>query len=207
MRKNENHKWFCSKACLSQSHIKKRNAEVCKKCGKLFTPNYTGQLYCCHKCANSDRTWSIEKRCEFSHAQRMRMGYDDDIKRTFKCLHCGEVLKRGRKFCSLGCKCAYSTVNMLKRAEACGKFPTTTHGETDRVVVKRCLLYKYGSKCAICGAQVKDLVCDHIDGDALNSDVNNLRLVCHDCDSKLPTYKNRPHKSTRMWRRKKYNQN
>lgn len=32
---------------------------------------------------------------------------------------------------------------------------------------------------------------DHIDGNSDNNIENNLRLVCHNCDSQLPTYCNR----------------
>ena len=32
-------------------------------------------------------------------------------------------------------------------------------------------------------------IIDHIDGDATNWSIDNIRLVCSNCDSQLPTYK------------------
>jgi hypothetical protein len=49
--------------------------------------------------------------------------------------------------------------------------------------------------CAICrGASTwlgvpLALVLDHIDGDPTNNRRENLRLICPNCDSQLPTYK------------------
>lgn len=45
---------------------------------------------------------------------------------------------------------------------------------------------------------------DHIDGDSTNNRRDNLRLVCPNCDSQLPTYKNRNHGKGRHARRVRY---
>ena len=63
--------------------------------------------------------------------------------------------------------------------------------------------------CAICGidnqwnGQTLNFVLDHIDGDASNSSRANLRLVCPNCDSQLPTFKSRNKNSARN-KRKEY---
>jgi hypothetical protein len=62
--------------------------------------------------------------------------------------------------------------------------------------VKIYLIHKYGHKCSICGLEKwRDekvpLVLDHIDGNADNKLLINLRLICRNCDGLLPTYTGR----------------
>jgi len=66
------------------------------------------------------------------------------------------------------------------------------------------------SCCAICGADDKwngvtlALILDHINGDASDNRRENLRLICPNCDSQLPTYKARNRGSGRYYRRQRY---
>ncbi|WP_310527419.1 HNH endonuclease [Nocardioides sp.] len=64
--------------------------------------------------------------------------------------------------------------------------------------------------CALCGTQEMwngrplVLVLDHLDGDSTNNTRDNLRLVCPNCDSQLPTYQNRNKGNGRHARRQRY---
>jgi 5-methylcytosine-specific restriction endonuclease McrA len=64
--------------------------------------------------------------------------------------------------------------------------------------------------CAICGITDKwngmtlALIIDHIDGNAGHSSRENLRLICPNCDSQLPTFKARNRGSGRHYRRQRY---
>lgn len=72
------------------------------------------------------------------------------------------------------------------------------------------LLEAQGHSCAICAGattwqgQELRLVLDHVDGDSTNNRRENLRLVCPNCDSQLPTYKARNRGKGRAWRRQRY---
>lgn len=72
------------------------------------------------------------------------------------------------------------------------------------------LLRKFeGNKCSICGIadwnnKELNMLCDHIDGNALNHFYHNIRLVCYNCDAQLPTFKSRNRKSGRHYRRQRY---
>lgn len=65
-------------------------------------------------------------------------------------------------------------------------------------------LYKAGLKkpiCELCGqdenwkGQKISLILDHIDGNRNNNNLENLRIVCPNCDAALPTYKGKNRKN------------
>lgn len=81
-------------------------------------------------------------------------------------------------------------------------------GTTIRGCFREYIAQEQHDQCAICGLNnvwnSKELVfiLDHIDGDASNNKRENLRLICPNCDSQLPTYKSKNKNSARSHRRK-----
>lgn len=66
-----------------------------------------------------------------------------------------------------------------------------------------------GHCCAICGGcQWRDapipLLLDHINGDAADWSLTNLRYICPNCDAQLPTFKSRNRGKGRAKRRERY---
>ncbi len=76
--------------------------------------------------------------------------------------------------------------------------------------MKRYLLSDQAGCCALCGLRAEWAGCplvfilDHVNGDASDNQRANLRLVCPNCDSQLPTYKSRNRGRGRHARRERY---
>lgn len=125
------------------------------------------------------------------------------------CLGCGAPLvKRSQKvFCSN--RCQRSAERSAKTAAWLATGAATLAGEKGHYV-RRYLLDAQDGCCEICGIveEWNDLplvfVLDHVDGDATNNRRENLRMVCPNCDSQLPTFKSRNRGNGRHFRRERY---
>ena len=123
----------------------------------------------------------------------------------WNCLQCGTELttdKRHNKFfCSNECCARYRHIQSykyyLKHQDEYCRANYTPKAFYD------IFLEEQHHKCALCpqtdmhnGKRLR-FVIDHIDGDASNNHRNNLRLVCPNCDSQLPTFKSKNKNSKR----------
>lgn len=128
-----------------------------------------------------------------------------------KCLECGVLIRKNRKFCSNKCQSEYkhkiSYLDFLQNNENYCKPNYIPKNFKDFFIKEQ------GGVCAICGNPPiwndKELVfiIDHIDGDASNNKRDNLRCICPNCDSQLDTYKSKNKNSKRRnyWREKNIN--
>ena len=126
-------------------------------------------------------------------------------KKVKVCKYCGKEFygyKTSRnKFCSTSC-CEKSKFEKKDKDYCQGKIK-------NMATLKRHYLNNNEYKCAICGISEWNgkeivLVLDHIDGNSNNNIPQNLRLVCPNCDSQLPTFKNRNNGNGRAYRRERY---
>ena len=147
------------------------------------------------KCVNCDKLTDNPKFCSrscgVSHNNKVK---PKRIKRVKCCLFCDKEYPyrlRNRKFCSKQCHYEYK----IEKIETSGSFASSWNNNKS---IREYLIKKHGNNCFVCsqsgdnwnGKQLT-LIVDHIDGKADNWSVSNIRLVCPNCDSQLPTFKGR----------------
>ena len=115
------------------------------------------------------------------------------------CIYCNSKLikKSQYKYCSNACQAEHTIVKKINS----GSFSDKT--------VKKFLLKTFGAFCSECnlsewlGGPIT-LELDHKDGNSTNNQLDNLRLMCPNCHSLTPTYKNRNKGNGRAIRRQRY---
>lgn len=149
------------------------------------------------KCARCQTPTNNPKFCSRSCG----VAYNNRIKpkRTKQinyCVGCASKFysqnSRNQKYCSAACKRKTRT----QKIEKSGRFDI--EGQPASKTVRDYLISTVGNICALCNQNGKNwcdkpltLIVDHIDGDAYNWRISNIRLVCPNCDSQLPTFKGR----------------
>ena len=124
-----------------------------------------------------------------------------------QCNKCGKQIRSDNKtgFCQT-CLIQHRREEKIKSWLETGSTGFTVD-TTIRGVIRDYIFEQQNGKCAICGMNNMwngtelNFVLDHIDGDASNSSRDNLRLVCPNCDSQLPTFKSRNKNSARNKRK------
>lgn len=129
------------------------------------------------------------------------------------CKSCSINLTSSQKvYCSNKCQKDFEYNNYIlawKAGEKSGVRGLSTKNFSRHLV--RYLLEKNDCRCSKCGwAEINPITkqcpleIDHIDGNAENNLEENLQLLCPNCHSLTPNYKNLNFGSGRLWRRKKY---
>lgn len=125
------------------------------------------------------------------------------------CLNCGkEVNRRPKIYCNNKCQRDFEYKKFIalwlkdKTNGTISKTKAISHN------VKRWLKETRGEKCEKCGWSVKHSITgnipievNHIDGDADNTTPSNLELLCPNCHSLTPNFRNLNKNSKRILRR------
>lgn len=167
---------------------------VCK-CGKQFN---SYRALNGHKSIHREGNRYSVSRVKLKSTKKIQVYYCANCQNEFN-----DSSSTVRKYCSNVCQ---------KQFESNHKLRTWLQtGETNTVCfpawAKRYLLENRGSKCEICGIEnwnSKHLVleCDHIDGNPLNNQIDNLRLICPNCHSQTPSFKAKNKGNGRKYRYK-----
>lgn len=179
---------------------------TCDYCGAEFTVkesrikrSKSGRLFCCR-----EHLEKAKKLREFSDMVPEHYRKNSSFKLK-QCLNCGISLEKftGRVYCSRPCQANYRQEKALLTALITGYFVGNA------ATIKRLVVRNHGHKCSVCGleewcGQPAPLVMDHIDGNSDNWSVENLRLVCGNCDMQLPTYKSKNKGNGRHSRKQRY---
>lgn len=121
-------------------------------------------------------------------------------------VYCSAPSVRPSNYCSGPCKREQETLVKAHIALQTGEPQLATQS-----TIKKLLLFIRGHQCEMSDCMItiwKDgpvpLVMDHINGDAGDNSLTNLRLVCGNCDMLLPTYKSKNKGKGRHQRAQRY---
>lgn len=154
------------------------------------------------KCLHCGGDTSNPKFCGQSCAASYNNKFSK-IKEKPVCLTCKKTLPRGRKYCSNKCQ-ALRTKNLIKENIIAGD--KVTHQQ-----IRKYLIELHGPLCMDCGwskvnpvTKKVPIEIDHIDGNAQNNKLDNVRLLCPNCQSLTSTYKALNKGNGRYSRRERY---
>lgn len=161
----------------------------CVKCLQLFStrfqPRNPDEPFCSRLCANSSRK-----------------------KKPIACIGCG-ALTSNPKYCTRRCQRDAQNEQFIQNWLKNGANSISSH---DTGCIRKYITQQQGNACTICTTppvwnnQPLGLILDHIDGNYKNNFRQNLRCICPNCDSQLPTSKGRNRSNGRHWRRMRYAQ-
>ena len=149
------------------------------------------------------------RSCAVSNNNKLHPKRKPELPLEWSCIFCG-TSKRAtckqaiRKFCSNKCQMDYqysqSVNDWLNSDKRVGVR-----------VIKKYLQETFGNRCSCCGLdkwQDKNIILevDHIDGESLNNNPTNLRLLCPNCHSQTETFKGKNRGNGRSNRMKRYHQ-
>lgn len=161
-------------AALKEKRIEEYNKDpsICKCCSKTLSYENRKKSFCNHTCS-----------AIFNNKKRATL-----VK--WNCCGCGKehntLPYKVKKYCGHSCK------HLITKQES---FERLKEGLiSDRSLIRKILKREFGNKCFECSLETwkgypLPVEVDHIDGNAGNNYLSNLRLLCPNCHSITDTWK------------------
>ena len=155
------------------------------------------------KCTNCDKETTNPKFCSSSCSATVTNSTRDRLKNF--CRHCNSKIYASKTYCDRICNDAHRRILFLTKWKETGK--AAIHVGS---IVRDYIFEKQDKKCLICGMLSEwngspiVFIMDHIDGNSQDNREENLRLICPNCDSQVPTYKAKNRGNGRHTRRTRY---
>jgi hypothetical protein len=155
------------------------------------------QCLTCEKQTDNPKFCSSSCAAKYNNKKHPKRAKEREAKRK-ECANCSAGILAPQKYCSVKCQKDFQWKERKNLIEA-GEYP----------VNKRYLLEVRGHQCEVClttewQGQPIPIEMDHIDGNADNNRIENVRLICPNCHAQTPTYKARNTGKGRHFRRKRY---
>lgn len=181
------------------------------------------RICCSVACSWAIRSTKVEHKCEYApcnnktknarfcsrSCSNLNNPRRASKKPSTNCQHCGSTLaNKNNTYCSVTCQQQHKREQYIKKWLSGEISGTTPKGEISEYV--RSYIYSIkGRVCWDCGWDKKhplDGICpaqiEHIDGQASNNHISNLKVLCPSCHSLTLTYGGRNRNSTRTYRYK-----
>lgn len=146
---------------------------ICMHCSGEFVPKDPRQRFCSHSC--SAKHHNPSRRI---HPER-------------ECQRCGVPIASKVRYCSEVCRDEHRLSEWLE-----GRYPGNPWGHLPDYI-RNYLFALKGRRCWQCGwdeihpvTGVVPVEIDHIDGNSSNNNLENLRVLCPNCHSLTPTFRN-----------------
>lgn len=167
------------------------NPILCKNCNQSLNYKQRKNKFCSISCATTYNNLRRPRRAQL---------------KTYICKNCGNIYKHYnwniRIYCNNKCQGEYESKLRLNKwlnegIGWLGQIPSWA---------KNYLIKQRGYQCEECKITEWNnkpilLECDHIDGNHKNNTLENLRLLCPNCHSQTPTFKNKNRGKGRISRR------
>lgn len=183
------------------------------KRANVYSPYVTKQCLQCDTAFTITR--STEKKYGSKFCSQSCAATYNNTRRTRKkkyCIECGTELKTGKKYCSNTCMAKHMSKNIVHEWLT-GKHPGAIRGGSCQLLsaIKNYVMERASNKCEECDCNKINpyngksiLQIDHIDGNALNNNPNNLKVLCPNCHAMTKYYGNNGNhiSARRHWRKK-----